>query len=163
MKIKPPTSHTQVHRLTRRRLEPAQNVLVVAVGIDLFGLMLRTIALLFLQIFSIPNFCEVIAEAIFNRFDARDSRRERFHTFVSVKPIRFRSRRRSARISSEGFDYDFFYSGAVKLQALRYVIEKDDRGEWIEPQPPGPESRKTLLIRYRLTSFSLGFAVERWT
>jgi hypothetical protein len=38
------TSHTQVHRLTRRLLEPAQNILVLAVGIVLFGLMVRTIA-----------------------------------------------------------------------------------------------------------------------
>jgi uncharacterized membrane protein (DUF373 family) len=35
--------HTAVHRLTRRFLEPAQDVLVLGLGLALFGLMARTL------------------------------------------------------------------------------------------------------------------------
>jgi uncharacterized membrane protein (DUF373 family) len=60
------TSHTQVHHLTRHLLEPAQDMLVLAVGLALFGLMVRTVASLFLQIFRASlNFREVIAEVLF--------------------------------------------------------------------------------------------------
>jgi len=69
VEIKGVTSRTQVHRLTRRLLEPVQDMLVSAVGIVLFGLMVRAIALPFLQIFRASlNFREVIAEALFSRF-----------------------------------------------------------------------------------------------
>jgi len=42
--------HTHVHRLTRHFLEPAQDILVLTIGLALFGLMVRTIAWLILQI-----------------------------------------------------------------------------------------------------------------
>jgi len=58
--------HTHVHRLTRHFLEPAQDILVLAVGLTLFGLMIRTIAWLVVQIFKPKlNFREVMAEVLF--------------------------------------------------------------------------------------------------
>jgi uncharacterized membrane protein (DUF373 family) len=58
--------HTHVHRLTRQFLEPAQDILVVGIGLALFGLMIRTIAWLILQIFKPTlNFRQVIAEVLF--------------------------------------------------------------------------------------------------
>jgi hypothetical protein len=49
--LKASIPHTHVHRLTRQFLEPAQDVLVLAIGLALFGLMVRTIVWLILQIF----------------------------------------------------------------------------------------------------------------
>jgi uncharacterized membrane protein (DUF373 family) len=59
--------HTQVHRLTRHLLEPAQDLLVVSIGLTLFGLMIRTIGWLIIQIFEKPNldFRQIIAEVLF--------------------------------------------------------------------------------------------------
>src|SRR5882724_13410713 len=58
--------HTHVHRLTRHFLEPAQDILVLAIGLALFGLMVRTIAWLILQIFKPTlDFRQVIAEVLF--------------------------------------------------------------------------------------------------
>jgi hypothetical protein len=37
------TPHTTVHRLARRFLEPIQDILVLAIGVALFGLMARTL------------------------------------------------------------------------------------------------------------------------
>ncbi|MCU1298318.1 MAG: hypothetical protein JWO91_2596, partial [Acidobacteriaceae bacterium] len=55
--------HTQVHRLTRQFLEPAQDILVVGIGLTLFGLMVRTIAWLMVQIFKPAlDFRQIIAE-----------------------------------------------------------------------------------------------------
>jgi uncharacterized membrane protein (DUF373 family) len=57
--------HTHVHRLTRHFLEPAQDILVLAIGLALFGLMVRTIGWLILQIFKPTlNFREVMAEVV---------------------------------------------------------------------------------------------------
>ena len=58
--------HTHVHRLTRQFLEPAQDVLVLGIGLTLFGLMVRTIVWLILQIFKPTlDFRGVIAEVLF--------------------------------------------------------------------------------------------------
>jgi uncharacterized membrane protein (DUF373 family) len=58
--------HTHVHRLTPQFLEPAQDILVVAIGLALFGLMVRTIVWLILQIFKPTlDFRQVIAEVLF--------------------------------------------------------------------------------------------------
>ena len=58
--------HTHVHRLTTQFLEPAQDILVVAIGLALFGLMVRTIVWLILQIFKPTlDFRQVIAEVLF--------------------------------------------------------------------------------------------------
>src|SRR5258707_3309249 len=58
--------HTHVHRLTRHFLEPAQDILVLAIGLALFGLMVRTIAWLIFQIFKPTlDFRQVIAEVLF--------------------------------------------------------------------------------------------------
>src|SRR6266404_6534416 len=57
---------THVHRLTRHFLEPAQDILVLAIGLALFGLMVRTIAWLILQIFKPTlDFRQVITEVLF--------------------------------------------------------------------------------------------------
>jgi len=57
---------THVHRLARHFLEPAQDILVLAIGLALFGLMVRTIAWLILQIFKPTlDFRQVIAEVLF--------------------------------------------------------------------------------------------------
>src|SRR3981189_2195317 len=66
MGLKAGIPHTHVHRLTRHFLEPAQDVLVLAIGLALFGLMVRTIAWLILQIFKPTlDFRQVIAECLF--------------------------------------------------------------------------------------------------
>src|SRR5260221_11135077 len=44
------TPHTHVHRLSRRLLEPAQDLLVLGIGLSLFGLMGRTLIWLFHEI-----------------------------------------------------------------------------------------------------------------
>jgi uncharacterized membrane protein (DUF373 family) len=60
------TPHTTIHRLARRFLEPVQDVLVLAIGVALFGLMLRTLARLFQEIFSPAlDFRVVISEVLF--------------------------------------------------------------------------------------------------
>lgn len=60
------TPHTNVHRLARRFLEPIQDVLVLAIGVALFGLMLRTLARLYLEIFAPAlDFRVVISEVLF--------------------------------------------------------------------------------------------------
>jgi uncharacterized membrane protein (DUF373 family) len=59
-------SHTGVHRLARRFLEPAQDVLVLAIGLALFALMARTIVGLFREVLSSAlDFRVVIAEVLF--------------------------------------------------------------------------------------------------
>jgi uncharacterized membrane protein (DUF373 family) len=58
--------HTHVHRLTRQFLEPAQDILVLAIGLALFGIMIRSLGWLILQIFKPTlNFREVMAEVLF--------------------------------------------------------------------------------------------------
>jgi uncharacterized membrane protein (DUF373 family) len=58
--------YTHVHRLTRHFLEPAQDILVLAIGLALFGIMVHSLAWLFLQIFKPTlNFREVMAEVLF--------------------------------------------------------------------------------------------------
>jgi uncharacterized membrane protein (DUF373 family) len=59
-------SHTGVHRLARRFLEPAQDVLVLAIGLALFALMARTIVGLFREVLARAlDFRVVIAEVLF--------------------------------------------------------------------------------------------------
>jgi uncharacterized membrane protein (DUF373 family) len=60
-------AHTQIHRLTRQFLEPAQDVLVLGIGLILFGLMIRTLGWLVIQIFKRPSldFRQIIAEVLF--------------------------------------------------------------------------------------------------
>jgi uncharacterized membrane protein (DUF373 family) len=59
-------SHTGVHRLARRFLEPAQDLLVLAIGLALFALMARTIVGLFRELLSPTlDFRVVIAEVLF--------------------------------------------------------------------------------------------------
>jgi uncharacterized membrane protein (DUF373 family) len=66
MALKLSIPHTHVHHLTRRFLEPAQDVLVLFIAIALFGLMVRTIAWMILQIFKPTlDFRQVIAEVLF--------------------------------------------------------------------------------------------------
>src|SRR4051812_1070767 len=58
--------HTAVHRLSRRSLEPAQDILVLALGLILFGLMLRTLSILFIDLFASElDFRAVIAGVLF--------------------------------------------------------------------------------------------------
>jgi uncharacterized membrane protein (DUF373 family) len=58
--------HTDVHRLARRFLEPAQDVLVLAIGLMLFGIMVRTLVSLILEVFRPSlDFRGVIAEVLF--------------------------------------------------------------------------------------------------
>lgn len=58
--------HTSVHRLARRFLEPAQDLLVLAIGLVLFGLMARTLVRLFQEIFTpVLDFRVVISEVLF--------------------------------------------------------------------------------------------------
>lgn len=60
------TPHTAVHRLARRFLEPAQDLLVVGIGIALFGVMFRTLARLIRDVVSASmDFRAVIAEVLF--------------------------------------------------------------------------------------------------
>jgi uncharacterized membrane protein (DUF373 family) len=58
--------HTVVHRVARRFLEPAQDILVVAIGFALFGLMVRTLLRLVHELFAATlDFRVVIAEVLF--------------------------------------------------------------------------------------------------
>ena len=60
------TPHTAVHQAARRFLEPMQDVLVVGIGLALFGLMLRTLARLVRDLFSAAiDFRVVITEVLF--------------------------------------------------------------------------------------------------
>ena len=60
------TPHTAVHRVARRFLEPAQDLLVVGIGIALFGVMFRTLARLIRDVLSPSmDFRAVIAEVLF--------------------------------------------------------------------------------------------------
>ena len=62
----PGVAHTGVHRLARRFLEPAQDLLVLAIGLALFALMARTIGSLFRDVASRAlDFRLVIAEVLF--------------------------------------------------------------------------------------------------
>jgi uncharacterized membrane protein (DUF373 family) len=61
-----PTPHTHVHKLSRHLLEPAQDLLVLGIGIALFGLMARSLFWLFHQIFfGALDFRAVIAQVLF--------------------------------------------------------------------------------------------------
>jgi uncharacterized membrane protein (DUF373 family) len=58
--------HTGVHRVARRFLEPAQDLLVLGIGLALFGLMVRTLLRLLRELFtSTLDFRVVIAEVLF--------------------------------------------------------------------------------------------------
>lgn len=58
--------HTEIHRLSRRFLEAAQDILVVALVIVLFGLMIRTLLILIDHLFGPSlDFRVVIAEVLF--------------------------------------------------------------------------------------------------
>ena len=66
MGLKLHAQHTGVHRLTRHLLEPAQDVLVLGIGLALFGVMIRTLIWLVHQIFKpAVDFRGVIAEVLF--------------------------------------------------------------------------------------------------
>ena len=66
MKLKLDIPHTQVHRITRQFLEPAQDLLVLGIGLALFGLMGRTLFGLFREIFKpAVDFRGVVAEVLF--------------------------------------------------------------------------------------------------
>jgi uncharacterized membrane protein (DUF373 family) len=61
-----PTPHTGVHKIARRFLEPIQDVLVLGIGLALFGLMVRTLVRLIGELFSATlDFRLVIAEVLF--------------------------------------------------------------------------------------------------
>jgi uncharacterized membrane protein (DUF373 family) len=58
--------HTGIHRAARRFLEPAQDILVLGIGLTLFGLMVRTLGRLVLELFKATlDFRVVIAEVLF--------------------------------------------------------------------------------------------------
>jgi uncharacterized membrane protein (DUF373 family) len=58
--------HTDVHRLARRFLEPAQDLLVLTIGLVLFGVMVRTLASMIREVFKPSlDFRGVIAEILF--------------------------------------------------------------------------------------------------
>jgi len=60
------TPHTGVHRVARRFLEPTQDLLVLGIGLALFGLMLRTLGRLIREVFSATlDFRVVIGEVLF--------------------------------------------------------------------------------------------------
>ena len=60
------TPHTGVHRAARRFLEPIQDLVVLAIGVALFGLMARTLMRLFAEILApVLDFRVVIAEILF--------------------------------------------------------------------------------------------------
>lgn len=61
------TPHTTVHRLARRFLEPIQDILVLAIGVALFGLMARTLVRLYQEMIFVPalDFRVVISEVLF--------------------------------------------------------------------------------------------------
>jgi uncharacterized membrane protein (DUF373 family) len=66
MTVKLDMPHTHVHQFTRHLLEPAQDVLVLAVGLALFGLMIRTVTLLIRDVFKPTlDFRGIIAEVLF--------------------------------------------------------------------------------------------------
>ena len=59
-------SHTAVHRVARRFLEPIQDVLVLGIGLTLFALMVRTLARLLRELFAPTlDFRVVIGEVLF--------------------------------------------------------------------------------------------------
>jgi uncharacterized membrane protein (DUF373 family) len=61
-----PTPHTAVHRIARQFLEPVQDLLVLGIGLALFGLMVRTLVRLFAELFAEAlDFRVVIAEVLF--------------------------------------------------------------------------------------------------
>jgi uncharacterized membrane protein (DUF373 family) len=58
--------HTDVHRLSRGFLEPAQDLLVLGLGVALFGLMARTLAGLLAELLAPTiDFRALIAEVLF--------------------------------------------------------------------------------------------------
>jgi uncharacterized membrane protein (DUF373 family) len=58
--------HTEVHRISRKLLEPAQDLLVLGIGLALFGLMVRTLVGLFREITrGNIDFRNVIAQVLF--------------------------------------------------------------------------------------------------
>src|SRR5437879_13866319 len=58
--------HTIVHRTARRFLEPVQDLLVLGIGLALFGLMVRTLVRLVREIFTPAlDFRVVISEVLF--------------------------------------------------------------------------------------------------
>ncbi len=58
--------HTEIHHLSRRFLEAAQDLLVVALVLVLFGLMVRTLLILLSHLFGPAlDFRIVIAEVLF--------------------------------------------------------------------------------------------------
>ena len=60
------TAHTGVQQVARRFLEPTQDLIVLGIGVTLFGLMLRTLAHLVREMFSaVLDFRVVIAEVLF--------------------------------------------------------------------------------------------------
>jgi uncharacterized membrane protein (DUF373 family) len=60
------TPHTGVHRVSRRFLEPAQDLLVLGLGLALFGLMARTLAGLVAELLAPTiDFRALIAEVLF--------------------------------------------------------------------------------------------------
>ena len=60
------TPHTVVHRLSRRFIEPAQDVLVLALGVVLLGLMVRTLVELFGELtLPVLDVNDVIGEVLF--------------------------------------------------------------------------------------------------
>jgi uncharacterized membrane protein (DUF373 family) len=60
------TPHTGVHRVARRFVEPAQDVIVLGIALALFALMARTLARLFRELFApVLDFRVVIAEVLF--------------------------------------------------------------------------------------------------
>ena len=59
-------SHTGVHQVARRFLEPTQDFLVLGIGLALFGLMVRTLVRLIREVFTSDlDFRIVIAEVLF--------------------------------------------------------------------------------------------------
>jgi uncharacterized membrane protein (DUF373 family) len=65
--LKHDVPHTQVHRIARRLLEPAQDLLVLGIGLALFGLMVRTLIWLFRAIIvrGTLDYRGVIAQVLF--------------------------------------------------------------------------------------------------
>src|SRR5437762_9846682 len=60
------TPHTGVHRLARRFVEPAQDVLVLGIAVALFALRVRTLVRLFRELFApVLDFRVVIGEVLF--------------------------------------------------------------------------------------------------
>jgi uncharacterized membrane protein (DUF373 family) len=60
------TPHTSVHRAARRFLEPAQDLLVLGIGLSLFAVMARTLVRLIREVFAATlDFRVVVAEVLF--------------------------------------------------------------------------------------------------